>query len=149
MGKLAHRNDFPGSLPNKLFEKVPTGQEKPKQAPMRPPWVVFPTPVSARPQYVQADGLHDGGEPHGFHAAHSKMFDTGSPIEFRHGRLDPGPIPIFFSEGRAVLLLSSTGQTDILVGVAVVAGLFPAGDGTLVKHGAGKAGSMGEGGTVA
>ena len=125
LAKLAYRNDFPGSLPSNLFEKAPTGQEEPKQAPMRPLWVVFPPPVPARPQYVQADGLHDGSDPRGFHAAHSKMFDTSAPIEFRHCLLDPGPIPIFFSERRAVLLLSSTGQTDILVGVAVVAGLFP------------------------
>ncbi len=72
--------------------------------------------MPARPEYIQTNSLHDGGKPHSFHATNAQMFDTGSPVEFRHGRLDPGPVPIFVPELGAVFFLPSPGQTDILVG---------------------------------
>jgi len=110
---------------------------------------VFPAPVPACPQYIQTNGLHDGGKPHCFHAANTEMLDTGAPVEFRHGRLDTGPVPILVPEHQAAFLPPSTGQSDIFVGVPKITGLFPLGDGTLVKRGALNAGSHREGRAVA
>ena len=109
----------------------------------------FLTPVPTGPQYVQTDGLHEGGKAHCFHASNPEMFDTSAPVEFRHGRLDAGPVPVLLPELRTFFFLSSTGQADILVGVPVVTALFPHGDGTLVKRGAVLAGSDGEDRAVA
>ena len=77
------------------------------------------------------------------------MLDTGSPVEFRHGRLDPGPVPILLPERRGVLMLPTTSKTDILVGVSVVTGLFSFDDGTLVECRAFETGAWQKSGTVA
>ena len=100
--------------------------------------------MPAGPQYVQADGLHEGGKPHCFHATNPEMFDTGAPVEFRHGRLNAGPVPVLLPELRAFFFLSPSGQADILVGVAVVIALFSDGDGAPVKRGAVLTNSDGE-----
>jgi len=47
------------------------------------------------------------------------VFNPGSPVVLRHGRLDPGPVTIFILKGFAFFVLPSVSRTDILSFVAV------------------------------
>jgi hypothetical protein len=76
----------------------PERRKKKKKAATGSHGASFRTSVPTGPQYIQADGLHEGGKPHCFHAPNAEMLDTGAPVEFRHGRLDTGPVPILFPE---------------------------------------------------
>ena len=78
----------------------------------------------ACPENIQSNGLHYCGKSHSLHAAHPEMFHSGAAIEFGHGGLNPGSVPIFISELGAVLIPSSYGDADIFAAVAVIASLL-------------------------